>query len=132
MGAPCPSGDARTARFVPPPGTHFCYTPVFWDSFFARLRRAVTSHPNFRTLVVAGGAVLAALTLGVCVAYAIILGDTLSSVAVTAGATGALASRHASILACAVALLPLCMLQSLVWLCIHIDLLRASGFVADM
>ena len=28
--------------------THFCYTPLFWDSFFARLRRAVTAHPNYR------------------------------------------------------------------------------------
>jgi amino acid permease len=56
---------------------------------------------------------LAALTLGVCVAYAIILGDTFSSVAVTAGLKGFAASRHASILLCAVALLPLCMLTSL-------------------
>ena len=58
-------------------------------------------------------AALAALTVGTCAAYAIILGDTFSSVAVTAGATGLLATRHASILACAVALLPLCMLKSL-------------------
>lgn len=28
--------------------THFCYTPLLWDSFFARLRRAVTAHPNYR------------------------------------------------------------------------------------
>ena len=56
---------------------------------------------------------LASLTLGVCIAYAIILGDTFSSVAVTAGATGALSSRHASILVCAAGLLPLCMLKSL-------------------
>ena len=58
-------------------------------------------------------AALAALTVGTCAAYAIILGDTFSSVAVTFGAKGLLATRHASILACAAALLPLCMLKSL-------------------
>ena len=58
-------------------------------------------------------AALAALTVGTCAAYAIILGDTFSSVAVTFGAKGVLATRHASILACAAALLPLCMLKSL-------------------
>jgi len=58
-------------------------------------------------------AALAALTVGTCVAYAIILGDTFSSIAVTAGARGFLATRHASILVCAASLLPLCMLKSL-------------------
>lgn len=56
---------------------------------------------------------LAALCLGVCVAYAIILGDTFSSLAVTAGAKGFFASRHASILVSAALLFPLCSLQSL-------------------
>lgn len=58
-------------------------------------------------------AALAALTVGTCAAYAIILGDSFSSVAVTFGARGVLATRHASILACAAALLPLCLLKSL-------------------
>ena len=30
--------------------THFCYTPLFWDAFFARLRRAVTAHPHYTGL----------------------------------------------------------------------------------
>ena len=58
-------------------------------------------------------AALAALTVGTCIAYAIILGDTFSSIAVTVGARGFLATRHASILVCAASLLPLCMLKSL-------------------
>lgn len=42
--------------------THFCFTPLLWDSFFARLRRTVTAHPNYRGGLVApateGGAFL--------------------------------------------------------------------------
>ena len=56
---------------------------------------------------------LAALCLGVCAAYGIILGDTFSALAQTAGATGFAATRHASILLSAAALLPLCSLKSL-------------------